>query len=166
MRPVGSNIIQPSAVSSTKIAERTQQPLGVVARAAGGLAQGHRHLARDAGEQQTALDLRARHGHVIAQTPQPAAADGQRQTIAHHVGDASAHLLERHRDAPHRAASQRSVAGQAGAERVSREHAEEEPRGRCPSCRSEAWCRAVRADPRPVMVTMRSDCSGEISAPS
>ena len=49
-----------------QVAEGAQQALGVIARAAGGLAQRDRHLAGDAREQQAALDLRARDRHLVA----------------------------------------------------------------------------------------------------
>jgi hypothetical protein len=61
----------------------------------------------------------------------PGAGDCQRQPgAAPPADDARAHTRERFHDPVHRAAAERLVPGQHGRERLARQHAHQEPRGR------------------------------------
>ncbi len=109
---------------------RAEAPHGQFRVVAGRLEFRHARRARraEAGQQDGALDLRARHLRHVVNGLEGAATDGHRQTPA--VGlDARPHPAERLDDAAHRPAPERVVAGQRGREGKAGENAGEQPGG-------------------------------------
>src|SRR5918996_4088228 len=106
-----------------------EHALGVVTRAIG-LPNRDAHAAREPGEEQRALHLRAGDGRGVREIAQPAAAHREREAVAPFLGDAGAHGAERLGYAPHGAAAQRPVAREARRECVARQDAQTQPRGR------------------------------------
>src|SRR6185295_242678 len=102
------------------VAEGAEHALGMVWAPTVRLAQLDLHSAHHAGEEQTALDLRAGDRHLVAQRLQAAAADGEWKPVAPAFDEARAHPPERPGDPAHRPAPQRRVAGQGGREAVAR----------------------------------------------
>jgi hypothetical protein len=103
-----------------------EQPLGVIARAIR-LANRDAHVAGEAGEQQSALDLGTRHGRRVGERAEPAAADRERECVAALFLDFCPHGAERLRDPPHGPAAQRGIPGQGRLEALTREDAEHQP---------------------------------------
>ena len=79
----------------------------------------------DAGEQETALDLRTRYRLLVPQRSQRAAPDREWKAVPARITEARAHLRQRNRHPPHRAAAEGTVARERGGETVSREHPEQ-----------------------------------------
>ena len=124
------------AVHGRPAAEGGQRALGVVARR-GRLGDAGRALGVQAGEQDGALDLRARHVRLVGDAVQPRAVDRQRRVAVGRL-DAGAHALERLDDPPHRPARQRGVADQPARKADGPPGCRPAAASSCPSCRHRA----------------------------
>ena len=173
---VRRRLVHDRAVAQMEIeAEMHEHALSVVAREVG-LAQRDTHLAREPREEQRALDLRARHRGGVGERPQRPAPDGERQRVGHFLFYFRPHRLERLGHPPHRPAPQRSVAGEARAERLPRQHAEQQPRGGAGIAAVEVPSRPAEflgadrhhralahgADRRPRAAAARAPCSSRL----
>ena len=112
--------------------------------------------ARERGQQQRRLHLRARHRQLVVDAAQlRAAADRDGRPPAVGGRDLRAHLPQRRGDALHRPLPQRRVARERAVERLAREQPHQAAESRCPSCRGRASCCGARrpCGPTPSMRT-------------
>ncbi len=89
--------------------------------------QRHLDAAGEPGEEERALDLRARDRHLVPERREPAAPHRQREPVAPVLGEAGAHPRERPGDTAHRSPAERRVPGQRGGEPMAGQQAEQEP---------------------------------------
>src|SRR5438094_10504867 len=87
---------------------RSQQPLGVIAGEVW-FPDPDRYAAHEPREQQSALDLSARHGTRVGEVAEPAPADRERQGVAALFLYMRPHRAQRLGDATHRAPAARWV---------------------------------------------------------
>src|SRR2546422_8520827 len=116
-----------------------EEALRVIARAVR-LANRDAHVPGESGEQQRALDLRARDGGRVGERVQPAAANRQRERIAALLLDFGSHGAQRLSDPPHGPAAQRRVTREGRGERLAGEDSEHEPGGCAGIATVEAGC--------------------------